>query len=119
VPYILSTTDTEGIPVLLGEDEWENHILERHPEIPPFIDEIKLTIENPDIRQIDPEDDRVYLNYREIPVKEQLHPKLRYLLVVVKYVYAPERDFQKTGFISSVYFVREPKKRRQEPWLMS
>ena len=58
--YVISTSDSEGTPVCLGEVEWQTHILKRHPEV-----------------------------------------------VVVKYVPAPEREFQQTGFVSSVYFLKE------------
>ena len=107
--YVIISTDTDGIPVLLGYKEWNEHILKRHPEMNNFLDEIKKAIENPDLCHSDPEDTRVKLHYREIHPEKRLHPKLAYLLVVIKYVNAPERQYQKTGFVSSAYFLKTPK----------
>lgn len=109
--YVISTTDIEGIPVLLGETEWRTHILMRHPEVVAFLSDIAHIIRNPDICHRDPEDERVILHYGNIAESRRLHAKLRYLLVVVKYVNAPERQHQKTGFVSSVYFLKELKPR--------
>jgi len=109
--YAIVTTDTNGIPVLLGHKEWNEHILKRHPELNSFLDEIKQALEKPDLRHRDPEDARVRLHYREIPLEKRLHSKLIYLLVVIKYVDAPERQYQKTGFVSSAYFLKAPKLR--------
>jgi hypothetical protein len=30
--YLVQTKDADGCEVLLGAEEWQNHILERHPE---------------------------------------------------------------------------------------
>ena len=112
--YIISTSDPDGIPVLLGESEWQTHIQVYHPEVVDFLDTVTNIIERPDVRHRDPEYARVILFYGRIPESRRLHRNLVYLLVVVKYVDAPERDFQKTGFVSSVYFLKELE-RRGEP----
>ncbi len=109
--YAIVTTDTDGIFVLLGRKEWNEHISKRHPELNNFLDEIRQAIEKPDLRHRDPEDSRVKLHYREIPQEKRLHLKLVYLLVVIKYVNAPEQQYQKTGFVSSAYFLKAPKSR--------
>ena len=109
--YAIVTTDADGIPVFLGYKEWNEHILTRHPEISNFLDELKQAIEKPDLRHRDPEDPRVKLHYLEISQEKRLHPKLAYLLVVIKYINAPERQYQKTGFVSSAYFLKTPKLR--------
>ena len=109
--YDIITTDGDGVLVLLGHKEWNEHILKRHPELNNFLDDIKQAIEKPDLRHRDPEDSRVRLHYREIPVEKRLHSKLAYLLVVIKYVNAPERQYQRTGFVSSAYFLKAPKSR--------
>ena len=109
--YLISTTDSESVLVLLGDTEWQKHILVRHPEVAGFLDDIIHTIQNPSVKHQDPEDDRVVLHYGSIEQERRLHPKLAYLLVVIKYVQAPERAFQKTGFVSSVYFLKDIKKR--------
>ena len=109
--YIISTSDPEGIPIFLGEAEWQTHILKHHPEAADFLKDIEGIIRNPDARHRDPEDERVNLHYGQIENSRRLHSKLAHLLVVVKYVDAPERKFQRTGFVSSVYFLKEPKRR--------
>lgn len=109
--YIISASDPEGVPVFLGEVEWRTHILKYHPQVADFLNEVEGIIRNPDVRQRDPENERVNLHYGRIAESRQLHPKLAYLLVVIKYVDAPERGFQRTGFVSSVYFLKELKKR--------
>ncbi len=109
--YVIVTTDADGTPVFLGQKEWNEHILNRHPELNNFLDAIKQAIEKPDLRHRDPEDSRVNLHYRRIPQEKRLHPKLGYLLVVIKYVHAPERQYQRTGFVSSAYFLKAPKSR--------
>ena len=109
--YLISTTDSDGVPVLLGETEWQMHILVRHPEVADFLDDIVQVVQHPNVRHQDSEDERVILYYGHIANARRLHSKLAYLLVVVKYVQAPELAFQKTGFVSSVYFLKDIKKR--------
>ncbi|MBI4531539.1 MAG: hypothetical protein HY709_08445 [Candidatus Latescibacteria bacterium] len=109
--YLISTSDPEGTPVFLGEVEWQTHILAYHPEVADFLNDVEGSIRRPDIRHRDPEDERVNLHYGQIAASRRLHPKLAYLLVVIKYVDAPERGFQRTGFVSSVYFLKELKRR--------
>lgn len=112
--FVLSLKDKDGIPILLGKKEWESHILDKHPEVKDFLKEIAETVKNPDIRYIDSEDPSVCLHYKYIPNSRRVHEKLRYMLVIIKYVLAPEFNYEKTGFISSIYFLKEPKKRRKE-----
>ena len=109
--YVISISDPEGIPVFLGEAEWQRHILIHHPEVANFLNDVERILQSPDARHRDPEDERVHLHYGRIAEPRRLHPKLAYLLVVIKYVDAPEREFQRTGFVSSVYFLRELKRR--------
>ncbi len=109
--YVLSTSDPEGIPVFLGQVEWKSHILNHHPEVGNFLSDIEAVIKNPIERHRDPENERVNLHYGLIPEPRRLHPKLAYILAVIKYVDAPERDFKRTGFVSSVYFLKSLKKR--------
>ena len=112
--YLVQVKDVDGCDVLLGEEEWKNHILDRHPEIEEFLDEIIVAIKNPHLHNIDPEVERVYLHYYKISRRRQLHKNLKYLLIVIKYVNAPERNFARTGFVSSVYFIKNIKKRGKQ-----
>lgn len=111
--YIIRTKDEDGCVVLLGKNEWHNHILDKHPEVGSFFDQIIQTIESPEQRHRDAEDDRVYLHYRR--VKQPIHKKLKFFLVVIKYVHAPEFNFERTGFVSSVYFLKELKRQGKRP----
>jgi hypothetical protein len=109
--YLLSLKDPGGITVLLDETQWIEHILSRHPEVEHFLEDVGHAIETPAIRQFDPLDARIELYYYEIPLERRLNVSVPFLLVVVKYVAAPEFNFEKTGFVTSVYFVEKPKKR--------
>lgn len=107
---ILLAKDKEGIPVFLSRSVWYEHILSRHPEVDGYKDFILQAIENPDVRQIDPEDERVRLCYKSIPESKRPFKKALFLRVVVKYPYTVERGGEKTGFVSSVYLVDHVKK---------
>lgn len=107
---ILLAKDKEGIPVFLSRSVWYEHILSRHPEVDGYKDSILQAIKDPDIRQIDPEDERVRLCYKSIPESKRPFRKALFLRVVVKYLYPVERGGEKTGFVSSVYFVDHVKK---------
>ena len=87
--HVAEVKDRDDIPVFLAEAVWNEHILLRHPEIEPYKDLITQTIENPDVRHIDPEDERVMLYHKAVP---------------------EEYNNQRTGFISSVYFVSKVKR---------
>jgi len=65
--HVVEVKDKDGVPVFLAEVVWNEHILLRHPEIEPYKDLITQTIENPDVRHIDPEDERVMLYYKAVP----------------------------------------------------
>ncbi|MBI2501992.1 MAG: hypothetical protein HYW07_02015 [Candidatus Latescibacteria bacterium] len=109
--YLITMVDPEGVPVFLGETEWQAHILKHHPEMAAFRSDIERIVLVPDTRHRDPDNERVYLHYGQIEEPRRLHPKLAYLLVVIKYVNAPERGFQRTGFVSSAYFLKDLKRR--------
>lgn len=107
---ILLAKDKDGIPVFLSRSVWYEHILSRHPEVDGYKDSILQAIEDPDVRQIDPEDERVRLCYKSIPESKRPFRKALFLRVVVKYLYSVESGGEKTGFVSSVYFVDHVKK---------
>ena len=103
--------DQDGVPVYLSKAVWVDHILSRHPEVQPYQDLVVQAIKNPDIREIDPEDARVRLCYVQVPEGRRPFRHALFLRVVVKYVHPPERQGQKTGLVSSVYFVDRVKVR--------
>jgi hypothetical protein len=107
---VFLTTDADGIGVFLSREVWLDHILARHPEVEPFKEMISRAIRQPDVRQPDPEDDRVLLYYKSIPEPDRPFAKALFLRVVVKYVHPLERGAQKTGLISATFFVEKVKK---------
>lgn len=107
---ILLTKDKDGVPVFLSRSVWYEHILLRHPEVDGYKDLVLQAIEDPDVRQIDPEDERVRLCYKSIHESKRPFKKVLFLRVVIKYLYPAERGGEKTGFVSSVYFVDHVKK---------
>ncbi len=74
--YVISTSDLEGIPVFLGEVEWQRHILKRHPEVADFLNDIEGIIRSPDIRHRDSENERINLYHRRVAESRRLHPNL-------------------------------------------
>ena len=107
---ILLTKDKDGVPVFLLRSVWYEHILIRHPEVDGYKDLILQAVENPDVRQIDPEDKRVRLCYKSIHESKRPFRKALFLRVVIKYLYPVERRGEKTGLVGSVYFVDHVKK---------
>lgn len=107
---IFLTNDKDGIAVFLSREVWCEHILSRHPEVDDYKDLIIQAIESPDVRQIDPEDERVRLCYKSIPESKRPFRKALFLRVVIKCLYPEERGGEKTGLISSVYFVDHVKR---------
>ena len=107
---IFLVKDRDGIAVFLSREVWYEHILSRHPEVDGYKNLILQAIENPDVRQIDPEEKRVRLCYKNVPEDERPFRKALYLRVVIKYLHPEEREGEKTGLISSVYFVDHVKR---------
>lgn len=108
--YIIQATDINGCSVLLGEQEWKNHILVKHPEIESFLEEIKKAVKSPTEVHLDPEDARVYLYYHKLSQKKRPHKKIKYLLVVIKYVNAPEEIMKRLGLLVQFIFYKILKK---------
>ena len=108
--HVVRVKDKDGVPVFLAEAVWNEHILLRHPEIEPHKDLIIQAIENPDVQHIDPEDERVMLYYKTVLEDVRPFRKASFIRVVVKYLYPEEYNNQRTGFISSVYFVSKVKR---------
>ena len=50
-PYrlVFSTLDRDGNEVRLTESQWQGHIILRHSEVEPYLEEIKAVIEDPQI----------------------------------------------------------------------
>ena len=93
--YIFEIKDFSHRKIHLSRERWK-HINQEHPEVSPYIEEIKETLRNPDkIKTY--EDDLVvkyYYNYYKGRASS-----VRYLLLVVKYLNGD-------GFVITAYFVR-------------
>ena len=89
-----TTTDPRGLSVSLVADVWA-HIVERHDDMPPYFEAVRLTVEDPDEIYFDEQSTqqkatgaRVEAYYK----REILGANLidEYLLVSVKFVPEPE-----------------------------
>jgi hypothetical protein len=76
---ILLTKDKDGVPVFLSRSVWYEHILIRHPEVDGYKDLVLQAIKDPDVRQIDPEDERVRLCYKSIHKSKRPFKKALFL----------------------------------------
>jgi len=76
---LIKTTDYFGNEIILSQQRWV-HIIQEHPEIAGYLDEIKFTLKGPDLVKRSKRDEDVHLYYRFF--KEVLRGK--YILVVVK-----------------------------------
>ena len=81
-PYrlVFSTLDRDGNVVRLTEAQWRGHILGRHSEMKPYLEEIKAVIEDPQIVAAGRSDEVYFLTHGAIDRWPQ-----QYLRVVVAY----------------------------------
>jgi len=81
--------DKDGISVILKRTVWRNKILSKspkgHPEVKPYLNELKKAISDPDIIFRSHQKENVKLFYR-LEVGKEKYSKC-HLLVVVKYVF--------------------------------
>ena len=93
---IFEVNDKSGRKIHLSNERWA-HINQEHPEVAPYLEDIKDTLANPTrIIQYE-DDDNVNYYYRYFKGRQ-----LQYLLVIVKYL-------NNHGFIITAYFVRNIK----------
>ncbi len=92
---IFEIRDKSGRNIYLTDERWK-HINQEHPEVAPYLEEIKDTLKYPmKINKYElAENVRYYYRY----FKE----KTKYLLVIVKYL-------NNHGFVITAYFVRNIK----------
>ncbi len=93
---IFEVNEKSGRKIHLSNERWA-HINQEHPEVAPYLEDIKDALTNP--LRIVPYEDDSNVNYYYQYFKER---RLRYLLVVVKYL-------NNHGFIITAYFVRNIK----------
>ncbi len=107
------TRDHTGTTVVLTRQVWEDKILSPaptgHPEIAPYLDDVRLAISQPDIVFLSTRRQDTQLFYRLGAGKgryQGLH-----IVVVVKYVAEEER-----GFVSTAYLTRKLYSRGRILW---
>lgn len=105
-PYrlVFSALDRDGNEVRLTESQWRFHILHDHSEMEPYLEEIRATIENPQMIVADRSDDEAHF-WAFGAVANRPH---QYLKVVV--VYSNEGTGRRIGSVRTAFFTeRRPK----------
>lgn len=96
--------DYENVPVILTKDTWYIKLLDPvfgHPEVKPYLKEIKNTIKYPNFVFQSIRDPRSKLLFLEIT--DEIYPS-HFLVVVVKYV---KKNDKITGYVSTVMINRK------------
>ena len=104
-PYrlVFSTLDRDGNEVRLTESQWRGHILSRHSEVEPYLEEIKTVIEDPQIVAEGKSDEVYFLTKGAIARWPQ-----QYLKVVV--AYSDEITGRRIGSVRTAFLTgRDPK----------
>ena len=104
-PYrlVFSTLDRDGYEVRLTESQWEDHVLSRHSEVEPYLEEIRAVIENPQIVAAGRSDEIYFLTLGIIARWPQ-----QYLKVVVSY--SEEVSGRRIGSVRTAFLTgRDPK----------
>lgn len=83
-PIRAETTTPEGTRVVLYEDTWHLHILDRHDEMKPYLGAVLAAVCIPDRREPDPQ------HYREQFYRRRQGPS-RWLVAVVSFEQEPAR----------------------------
>lgn len=83
-PIRAETTTPEGARVVLYEDTWQTHILDRHDEIESHLDAVLAAVHAPEHREPDPKPHRKQFH------KQNAGPS-RWLVTVVSFEQEPAR----------------------------
>lgn len=95
--WIFEVKDKSGRKIHLSDERWK-HLNQEHPEVAPYLEDIKETLKNP-VKITEYEiDENVRYYYKYFKERESA----KYLLVIVKYL-------NDHGFIITAYFVRNIK----------
>ncbi|OGG18918.1 hypothetical protein A3D78_05680 [Candidatus Gottesmanbacteria bacterium RIFCSPHIGHO2_02_FULL_39_14] len=110
---ILKVDDYQKIPVILSKNTWYKKLLDPifgHPEVKPFLPEIKETIINPQyiFRSIRDPRSKLFITV----IKTEKFASY-FLVVVIKYV---KDDDSTTGYISTVMINRKLPKYSTKLW---
>ena len=104
-PYrlVFSTPDRDGNEVRLIESQWQGHIVRRHTDVEPYLEEIKDVIQDPRIVDIDKDGTYTYSRQGAVNVRER-----QYLVVVV--AYSDEITGRRLGSVRTAFLTgRRPK----------
>ena len=96
--WIFEIQDKSGRKIYLSKDRW-THINQEHPEIAPYLEDLKETLRNPTTVTTYSFDENVKHYYQYIKDRKS---DAKHLLVIVKYL-------NEHGFIITAYFVRHMK----------
>ena len=95
--WIFEVEDKSGRKIHLSDERWK-HLNQEHPEVAPYLEELKDILKNP-LKITDYElDSNVKYYYKYFKERETA----KYLLVIVKYL-------NNHGFIITAHFVRNIK----------
>ena len=102
-PYrlLFSVADRDGNPVRLDEEQWEGHVISRHPEVEPYLEEIQQAINDPEIVTIDDNGAYHYSRFGAVSSRQR-----QYLIVVV--TYSDEITGRRLGSVRTAYFRGRP-----------
>ena len=95
--WIFEVEDKSGRKIHLSDERWK-HLNQEHPEVTPYLEELKETLKNPLKITTYELDENVKYHYKYFKERESA----KYLLVIVKYL-------NEHGFIITAYFVRNIK----------
>ncbi len=98
---IFSTPDRDGNEVRLTESQWRGHILDKRPDMEPYIEEIQDVIRNPEIVRLGDDDD-----YRLARSGVIVSMPSLYLRVVV--IYSDEVTGRRLGSVRTAHLSRRP-----------
>ena len=95
--WIFEVEDKSGRKIHLSDERWK-HLNQDHPEVAPYLEDIKETLKNPLKITTYEFDENIKYYYKYFKEREGA----KYLLVIVKYL-------NEHGFIITAYFVRNIK----------
>ena len=95
--WIFEVEDKSGRKIHLSDERWK-HLNQDHPEVAPYLEDIKETLKNPLKITTYEFDENVKYYHKYFKEREEA----KYLLVIVKYL-------NEHGFIITAYFVRNIK----------
>ena len=102
-PYrlVFSTLDRDGNEVRLTESQWLGHILDKRPDLEPYLEEIQDVIRNPEIVRLGDDDD-----YRLARLGAVASMPSLYLRVAV--IYSDEITGRRLGSVLTAHLSRRP-----------